>query len=313
MRRSRILSGILALIPAVLLVTSDSSLGLAKADDCRIKPDGSAPPGMHWYYRVDRANNRHCWYLHAQGLPVHSAINASSRDRNFQNDTADEPVLKMPPVIGTPQPVYEQSDAIADRQADFTSRWIDLPKSVDLNAPELPTTSNGYAVEQEPAKRDEQLPPAWPNVSAVNAEAPQNSPAATSFGSISLAGAAVLALLLISEVLLRFVRRSGQTLLHRRRRTETDPYSHDPELAIERSQQSAIWPAALSEPMSRAETGGSELRRLLQRADTGLKPAQSFAPSRSLRQHDHGGRTRPHSALQRPKSRSFSDMTWAPL
>jgi hypothetical protein len=33
------------------------------ADDCLAKPNRSAHAGSHWYYRIDRATQRHCWYL----------------------------------------------------------------------------------------------------------------------------------------------------------------------------------------------------------------------------------------------------------
>jgi len=312
MRRSKILSGIVALIPAVLLVMSHLSLAAATADECRIKPDSAAPAGMHWYYRVDRTNNRHCWYLHAQGMPVHSPVNATSRNQDFQSDTVDEQVAKTPLDVGTSQPAHELSDSAA-RPEDFTSRWVDLPKSVDLNAHELVAASNGYAAEQGVANTQQQFAPTWPNVSAVEGEARQNSPAGTSFGSISLAGAAVLALLLISEALLRLARKFGWYLLRPRSRAGSHPPKPDSQFTVESSRQSTD--ARMAPPIepSGAQTGAGELRCLLQRASSGLTPPQSFAPSRSVHQHDHGGRARVQSALQRLKSRSFSGMTWAPL
>src|SRR5689334_15237144 len=30
--------------------------------DCLAKPNAPSTPGNHWYYRVDRASGRHCWY-----------------------------------------------------------------------------------------------------------------------------------------------------------------------------------------------------------------------------------------------------------
>lgn len=316
MRISKILSGIFVLTPAVLLVISDSILGAAKGDDCKIKPDGSAPAGLHWYYRVDRTNNRHCWYLHAQGMPVHPVVDAAQRGPDGQSDKLAEEVSAdvsaAPPAIASPQPLYEQVGVMANRAADFTSRWVDLPKSVDLNAHGVVPASNGYAAEQGAAKSEEQFPSAWPGVSTVNGELRQNSPAGTSFGSISLAGAAVLALLLISEALVRFVRRSGWNLMHRRLRVNSHRRSEESELTIEPAAPDRQMPAP-AEPMSRAQTGADELRRVLQRAGAGLRPPRSFAPSRATHSQDLGGRARAQSTLQRLKSRSFNGMTWAPL
>ena len=165
--QSKILSIGIALIPAAILVCAHSSLGEAKGDECKDKPDGVSPAGLHWYYRVDRANNRHCWYLHTQGMPVRSRIDTASRSLDVQNDAAGEQVWKTPPITRTPQPQYEQSETTADEPAgDFADRWVDLPKSVDLNAHAFVAESNGYAAERAVDNKQEQLPPTLTNVSA---------------------------------------------------------------------------------------------------------------------------------------------------
>jgi hypothetical protein len=320
MLRSKILLARLALIPAALLVTGHSSLGEAKGDDCKAKPEGTAPAGLHWYYRVDRANSRHCWYLHEQGMRVHSVGHATLRDADTRNDTvpendaAGEQVWKTPAAIGGRPAESEQAPMAAEQlRAAFATRWIDLPKSVDLNAHESVSTSNGYAAEQGVDNRQEELPPAWSNVSAATGDVRQDARTPTSFGSISLAGAAILALLLVSEAFIRFARTLGSTLRLRlrtdwRRRAEPD------EMEVEAPQPEAIWRMTTSlETISRTQTGAGDLRRLLQRAGTGLRPPQSFAPSRSPQRREDTNRGRVESALARLKSRSFSGMTWASL
>jgi hypothetical protein len=37
----------------------------AAAVDCITEPNRDPPEGSHWYYRVDRATDRKCWYLRA--------------------------------------------------------------------------------------------------------------------------------------------------------------------------------------------------------------------------------------------------------
>jgi hypothetical protein len=277
--RPKILSIGLALIPAVL-VCAHSSLGEAKGDECRAKPDSSAPARLHWYYRVDRANDRHCWYLHERGMRVHSLINAPSHSSESENDTAGEPVWKTPPVPA--QPEYEQTVMTAEQPAaDFAARWVDLPKSADAH--EFVAERNGYA-QQKADNRQEQLPPALANVSATDSDAPQDADTQTNFGSISLAGAVILALLLISEALVRFARRSAWSLLRFNLRTKSLRRTDHSELALNDAEQHG--PVGQDqtefEPTSRTQTGVNELRDLLQRADSGLRPAQSFAPSRSV-------------------------------
>src|SRR5262249_11389551 len=34
----------------------------AAAAECLAKPNATAAPGNHWYYRLERASGRHCWY-----------------------------------------------------------------------------------------------------------------------------------------------------------------------------------------------------------------------------------------------------------
>ena len=175
--QSKILSIGLALIPAAILICAHSSLGEAKGDECKAKPDGISPAGLHWYYRVDRANNQHCWYLHAQGMPVHSRIDTASRSLDVQSDAAGEPATKTPP----PQPQYQQSETTADEPAgDFADRWVDLPKSVDLNAHAFVAESNGYAAERAVDHKQEQLPPTLTNVSAANGERPADGSSSNS-------------------------------------------------------------------------------------------------------------------------------------
>jgi hypothetical protein len=42
----------------------------ARADDCLTAPNSPAPQGSHWYYRLDRATQRKCWYVRAPGQPA---------------------------------------------------------------------------------------------------------------------------------------------------------------------------------------------------------------------------------------------------
>ena len=308
--RSRILLVGLVLTPAALVATGYSSHGEAKGDDCKAKPDSSSPAGMHWYYRVDRANNRHCWYLHEQGMRVHSQIESRSRPAETQDDAIDEPNRDAAPVTATPQP---QGATMAEPEdLNFTTRWVELPKSADLTAHEPVGASNGYAPEQEVASAQEQLPPALAGVSAVNNDARQNTGPQTNFGSISLAGAVVLALLLISEALIRFVRASGW-MPRRRVRVRPAHYSEASTAAFDAMPDRHWRSETASEPMAREHAGVRELQRLLHRAGSGLRPPRSFAPSRPAPDREHADHARAHSAFERLKSRTFSGMTWAPL
>jgi hypothetical protein len=45
----------------------------ARADDCLAAPNSAAPQGSHWYYRLDWATQRKCWYVRAPDQPAQQA------------------------------------------------------------------------------------------------------------------------------------------------------------------------------------------------------------------------------------------------
>jgi hypothetical protein len=56
-------------VPAISAVMIGAALAIGAspvvAADCLTEPKGDAPAGQHWYYHLDRAGDRKCWYLHA--------------------------------------------------------------------------------------------------------------------------------------------------------------------------------------------------------------------------------------------------------
>jgi hypothetical protein len=75
----KILSAILIMVPATVLLTAEVSFGEPAAEPCKASPGDAAPRGMHWYYRINRATNKHCWYLGPVGhLKSHTQAAAAS-------------------------------------------------------------------------------------------------------------------------------------------------------------------------------------------------------------------------------------------
>ena len=58
--------GWVALLVLVTGVNPALPANPAGADDCRSGPNSPAPAGTHWYYRLDWATQRKCWYVRAQ-------------------------------------------------------------------------------------------------------------------------------------------------------------------------------------------------------------------------------------------------------
>ncbi len=49
----------------LLVALSAQQVQAAPANECLSAPNGASPNGQHWYYHLDRAKNRKCWYLRA--------------------------------------------------------------------------------------------------------------------------------------------------------------------------------------------------------------------------------------------------------
>jgi len=64
-------------MPALLLVVSATAAlspsgGFVQAaEECRARPGSTAPAGSGWYYRINRADHRHCWFLMTKGAGAH--------------------------------------------------------------------------------------------------------------------------------------------------------------------------------------------------------------------------------------------------
>jgi hypothetical protein len=86
----KILPGILLVLPATMLLTTQSGFGGSKSGECKPSPGESAPAGLHWYYRIDRTNNRHCWFLHSNGMQVHTHEDGASPNPKPQHDSVTE-------------------------------------------------------------------------------------------------------------------------------------------------------------------------------------------------------------------------------
>jgi len=62
-RAAKFVSALFAGLLAGANFTAVAENAAKPADSCLSGPQGAVPAGGHWYYRVDRATKRHCWYL----------------------------------------------------------------------------------------------------------------------------------------------------------------------------------------------------------------------------------------------------------
>ena len=241
---TRILSAFLIMVPATILLTAEAGLAEPAAEACKASPGGAAPKGMHWYYRVNRATNKHCWYLGPVGIHIKSqTATAATRSepataRKLNTVDADnampapamtaeasEPAalpLDAARAQAAPQPSSVQTASSAPAQAlpaapavtavaaagdpRFGSRWPEnLPNAEDMEQGEPAAVGSTYAEPRE---------------AAANAgEAAQASGGETALRYASIAGIVLIPLVLLAGWVAKFSRESHGAPLKEQVRT----------------------------------------------------------------------------------------------
>lgn len=151
-RTAKFVLAVFASTLAGVFLTTLSHHTARAADECLSGPGDDAPQGSHWYYRVDRATKRHCWYLRQAGehrspivlpgAPQSEKPVASKAETAKQNSIADaraelpartrvEPrrsdeLTPADAAIGETGGGAREPGAQASRSA-FASRWPNWP------------------------------------------------------------------------------------------------------------------------------------------------------------------------------------------
>jgi hypothetical protein len=104
-------------VSAVGLTASPNT---ALAADCLAAPNSPAPKGTHWYYHLDRAAHRKCWYT---GTADHSAQRATAATRGpttpsgrilveSVSDTTPSPSISTPSLPSVKMSASEENTAL---------------------------------------------------------------------------------------------------------------------------------------------------------------------------------------------------------
>jgi hypothetical protein len=156
---SAIFASALAGIP--LATISHGATPAPAADDCLSGPKDQAPHGSHWYYRIDHATKRHCWYLKDEKLSQNAAANSA-------------PSAKP----DSPNAEAATQHSIADAHAELPAQAPEQPKRGDGLAPAIaadPTIATPAAQTQGSVVASR-----WPEQSGAS---PAAAPASTAGNS----------------------------------------------------------------------------------------------------------------------------------
>jgi hypothetical protein len=110
----------------------------AAAEECLSNPGAAGPPGSHWYYRIDRATKRQCWYLGTAGAKM---VRQSEKNKRSSAAPPAEPVAEQsePPAQPAPAPTEGAS------AQGVTTPFLPYRTGLDQAAP------NPVAADQTPA------------------------------------------------------------------------------------------------------------------------------------------------------------------
>jgi hypothetical protein len=298
---TKILPAILVAVPAGLWLAAQPSYSESAGDTCRASPGAAAPQGLHWYYRVDRPTKRHCWYLNTGGIHVHSFANVAAPAPS-QHESVAEPagaatnttVQTAAAQTPTPQTASVESPlpeppVSGPGAIDFSARWQELPKSLDLDAHDVAPPSNDYAGEGGATIAVAQIPSApfavsdQDGVRNQSSALRQRSKNRLGFGSILLAcGLGFLFLFLCREAsklvsMLRFEAKRRHALAAF---PTAFPMPDETGDLAEVTPDNAFGPALVPEisGLSDAELGLTDFGSILRRVDAAPYSQQSFAP-----------------------------------
>ena len=190
-RMTIFVTAILVIVVAAVSLTARTSIAQRAADECITKPNSTPPQGSHWYYRIDRATRKQCWYLGAEGEKVRarqagSRMKSSAAPKETRQSTAETSEqataaeatpVKTASVEATPAPtIAGEAPAslpagVDDPAAAFSMRWPALPKSARASGREPASMSNSYADERATTEPLDGAPLDWPIVAPADVPA----------------------------------------------------------------------------------------------------------------------------------------------
>jgi hypothetical protein len=165
-RTAKFRSAILASFVSVAALVMLSNGAVHAADDCLSAPKDQTPEGGHWFYRIDHATKRHCWYLRQEG------------DRPPQTAASSPPRSPMPILPIVPKQAAATQRSIADAHAELPAQTtIEPPPRDSAPIPAMPAAAADSEIDAGAQAQQSVVASRWPDPSTVMAAA--NSPPVT--------------------------------------------------------------------------------------------------------------------------------------
>src|SRR3982074_1786715 len=108
-RTAKFVSALVAGVLAGACLGTVSPGAARAAEECLAGPKGASPEGSHWFYRIDHATKRHCWYLgprdkHAQTAARSTRSEKSTPAKTTESSTSPPIATARAELPGAPSP-----------------------------------------------------------------------------------------------------------------------------------------------------------------------------------------------------------------
>ena len=182
-RMTIFVTAILVIVVAAVSLAARTSIAQRADDECITKPNATPPQGSHWYYRIDRATRKQCWYLGPEGEKVRTrqivSRTKSSAPKQTPQPTAETPDETKPAeaapaktasaeTASAPTIPDEAPASADDPAAAFAMRWPAVPKSDRSSERGPASASSSYADEHSTTDPLDGAPSTWPIVTPAD-------------------------------------------------------------------------------------------------------------------------------------------------
>ena len=141
----------------LLALAATSASRATRAEDCLAGPNAQSPQGSHWYYRIDRATHRKCWYLGAQhGQRAQHRRSTARADSAPAADEEDTPAREAAPapISSFPAPQTREAGIVAAPDAGFAARRVEEQPRASADAtPDSPAPASPAPRASPPPER----------------------------------------------------------------------------------------------------------------------------------------------------------------
>ncbi|MDB5584128.1 MAG: hypothetical protein JWR80_9304 [Bradyrhizobium sp.] len=164
-RAAKFVSAIFASFLAAAPFTTTSHSAANTADACAPGPKGTLAQGGHWYYRVDRATKRHCWYIgEEKDRTARTASRVSSSSATAANYAPPRQDADVPKSIADARAELPSPQARVEPDADVIGGQRAPQQAVNIE-------NNQRAKPQDASPQRSLVASRWPESAGVNLSA----------------------------------------------------------------------------------------------------------------------------------------------